>query len=117
MGLLINLLANAVALLVTSWLLSSGIHVFDFKTALLAAIILGLVNTFIKPILLFLTAPLNFLTLGLFTFVINALMLLLVSAILGSTFRIDSFWWALLGAAVLSVVSTVLSTLVKDLGK
>jgi putative membrane protein len=110
---LIALILNALALIITAYIVP-GIHVSGFTMALLAAIILGLINTFIKPILLFLTAPLNFLTLGLFTFVVNAVVLYLVALILPAGFQVDSFGWAILGAVVLSLVSTVLSMLLKD---
>ncbi|OGE30635.1 hypothetical protein A2631_03705 [Candidatus Daviesbacteria bacterium RIFCSPHIGHO2_01_FULL_44_29] len=113
MRLIVSILANALALLITDWLLS-GISIADFKTAVLAAIIIGLINTFIRPVLLFLTAPLNFLTLGLFTFVVNAIVLSIASWILGAGFVIENFWWAILAAAVLSIVSTTLSSLLRD---
>lgn len=114
MGLVLKIILNAGALLITDWLLS-GLLIADIKTAVLAAIIIGLINTFIRPILLFLTAPLNFLTLGLFTFVVNAMVLSIASWILGPGFAITNFWWAILAAAVLSVVSTALSSFLKDL--
>ena len=116
MGLLIKLVVNAGALWITDWLLS-GMHIADFKTALLAAILVGLINTFIRPVLLILTAPINILTLGLFTFVVNAIVLYLASAILGPSFQFDSFLWAIYAAFVLSVVSTVLSSALKDLSR
>jgi putative membrane protein len=70
-----------------------GIRVASFGNAFLAAIVLSLVNFFIKPALIILTLPVNILTLGLFTFVINALMILLVSVIVPG-FTFTSFWWA-----------------------
>lgn len=114
MGLLIFILLNSLALIITDWLLP-GFTIADYKTAILAAIIIGIINTFIKPFLLFLTAPLNILTLGLFTFVVNAIVLSLTAWVLGPSFVLDNFWWAILAAAVLSVVSTALSTLAKDI--
>ncbi len=114
MGLIIFILLNSLALIITDWLLP-GFNIADYQTAILAAIVIGLINTFIKPFLLFITAPLNFMTLGLFAFVVNAVVLSLTSWILGSTFILDSFWWAIMAAAVLSVVSTALSTLARDL--
>src|SRR6185437_5655133 len=78
MNLLITLLLNAVALLLTAQIVP-GFHVASFTTAILAAIVIGFINTFIRPVLLLLTLPLNFLTLGLFTFVINAVVLWLAS--------------------------------------
>lgn len=115
MRLLISWLLNAVALLITAYLVP-GIHVSGFSAALIAAIILGLVNSFIRPLLLLLTAPINLLTMGLFTFVVNAVLLMIVSGVVPGM-AIDSFGWALLAAVVLSFVSTVLSMLLKDLGK
>jgi putative membrane protein len=115
MHLLISLLLNAVALIITSKIVP-GIVVEDFGIAVLAAIIIGLVNTFIRPLLLILTAPINLLTLGLFTFVINALMLYLASLIVPG-FVVDGAWAAILGAIVLSIVSTILSSLAKGLEK
>lgn len=116
MNLIIALLLNAVALIVTA-ALPIGFHVNGFKTAIVAAIVLGLINTFIKPILKFLTAPLNLLTLGLFSFVVNGIVLWLVASLIpGNRVTIDSAWSAILAAIVLAVVSTALSTLVSDIG-
>ena len=113
MKLLIALVLNAVALLLTSAIVP-GFHVNGTKTAILAAIILGLINTFIKPILVMITIPLNMLTLGLFTFVINAVVLYLTSLVVHGV-TIESALSALIAAAVLSVISTALSTVVGDI--
>lgn len=115
MSLLISWLVNAAALIITAYL-PVGFHVADYTTALLAAIIIGLLNVFIKPILLILTAPLNILTLGLFTFVVNAVVIWLATLIIPGL-TIDSFWSAIIAAIVLSFVSTILSSLLKDLKK
>ncbi len=80
-----------------------GIHVANFWAALVAALALIIVSFFIKPVLIVLTLPINFITLGLFTFVINASLILLVSLIVPG-FTVDGFWWALLLAVILSVV-------------
>lgn len=101
--LLIRLLINALALLLVSYVLP-GFEVSSFFGAVIAAIVLGLVNIFIKPILLLLTLPVTILTFGLFTFVINALMILLASKIVDG-FSVDSFGTALLGAIVLWLIS------------
>lgn len=111
MGFVIRWLINAVALYVTT-LIIKGVRVPDFGAALVAALVLGIVNAVIRPIALILTLPLNILTLGLFTFVVNAGMLYLVSKV--TALRLDSFWAALLGAIVLSIVSAVLTHLVVD---
>ena len=116
MYLILALLLNALALIITSKIVP-GFVVAGFGTAVLAAIIIGVINTFIKPFLLILTAPINLLTLGLFTFVINAFVLVLAAAIVpGRGLFIDSFWpTGVLAALVLSVVSTALSMLLGDI--
>ena len=120
MRLLLRWLINAVALLVAAWLVP-GIHFgpagqtlsgMDWGAVLIVALIFGIVNAVIRPIVAFLSFPLTIITLGLFTFVINALMLLLTSGIaqrLGFSFLVDSFWPALLGALVISIVSFLLT--------
>lgn len=111
MRFVIRWLINAVALYVTT-LIVPGVKVPNFGAVLLAALVLGIVNAVIRPIALILTLPFNILTLGLFTFVVNAGMLYLVSSV--TALRLDSFWAAFLGAIVLSIVSTVLTHLVAD---
>lgn len=124
MSLIVRLLINALALLVAAWLVP-GIHLSaarghavpnDWLTLAIVALIFGLVNAIIRPIVLFLTLPLNILTLGLFTFVVNALMLLLTSWIATGMelgFRVDGFWPALLGALLISIVSFPLNRLTR----
>lgn len=102
-------LLNAVALLIVAALLP-GIAIASFWSALLAAVVLGLLNAVIKPILIFLTLPITVVTLGLFLFVINALVFWLA----GSLFRgfvVNGFWWAVAGALLYSVISSALSSL------
>ena len=108
--LIVKGLINAAALMFTSNL-SDGIYVDGFGSVLVAAIILGIVNAIIRPLLLILTLPLNVLTLGLLTFVINGFMLKLAAAVVGG-FDVVGMWPAIVGALVLSVVSTVLNWLV-----
>lgn len=115
MNIVVALILNSLALLLTAYIVP-GFKVADVQTAVLAAIVLGVVNTFIKPALLFLTAPLTLLTLGLFAFVVNAVVLWIVAAFVGGVI-IDGVVPAILAAVVLSVVSTALSTLVKDISK
>jgi putative membrane protein len=120
MFILLRLIINAVALLVTAWIVpgiylgAAGPHPtqHDWVTLLIVALIFGLVNAVIRPIIFLLSLPLTLITLGLFTFVINAFMLLLTSWIaqgMGLGFRVDGFLPALLGALIISVVSFVLS--------
>ena len=114
MSLLISWLVNAIALAVAVWLLG-GINVVgeDAWLALaLVAVIFGLVNALIRPLVRFLTCLINVITLGLFTLVINALMLMLsgwIAQQLNIGFEVKNFWWALLGALIISVVSFVLN--------
>jgi putative membrane protein len=107
MGFLISWLIYALAILITAYLIP-GIKLTGYVAALATAVVLGLINTFIKPVLLLLTLPLNILTLGLFTLVINALLIMLTSAIVPG-FHVDGFWHALLFSLVLTVVNFVLS--------
>ncbi|HEY7205989.1 MAG TPA: phage holin family protein [Methylomirabilota bacterium] len=120
MFILIRLIINAVALLVAAWLVP-GIYLSaaqgatspnDWLTLGIVALIFGVVNVIIRPIVLLFTLPLTILTLGLFTFVVNALMLILTSWIaqgMGLGFRVDGFLPALLGSLIISVVSFVLN--------
>lgn len=96
--------------------LIEGIQVSSFFTALFAAALLGILNALFRPILILLTLPINILSLGLFTFVINALLLLMVSGVIGG-FSVSGFWPALLGSVIISLVSWVLTALVSDKGK
>ena len=106
MSFLVHWLIRAVAIVITAYLLP-GVRLTGFFAALVTALVLGLINTFIKPLLLLLTLPLNILTLGMLTFVINALLILLTSALVPG-FVVAGFWWALLFSLVLSVVNYAL---------
>ncbi len=107
MGVLLLLwVLNALALLIVAWLLP-GITVGGFGSALVAALVLGLLNTLVKPVLVLLTLPITVVSLGLFLLVINALVFWLAGSILRD-FHVDGFGWAVLGALVYSVVSTLL---------
>jgi putative membrane protein len=108
---IIRLLVNAVALVIVAKVLP-GVHLESYVAAVIVALILGIVNAVIRPLLLLLTLPVVLLTLGLFTFVINAFTFYLVAHLhLGLT--VDGFGAAFVGALVLSIVSFVLSSLVK----
>ena len=85
----------------------NGIHVADFWTALVFAVVLALLNMFIKPLLILFTLPVTFVTLGLFLFVINALVVLLASKFVDG-FSIDNFWWALLFSIILSIITSAI---------
>jgi putative membrane protein len=111
LSIILYVLISSVAVFVTASILP-GVHVDSFTTAVIAAIVLGVINTFIRPILLLLTLPINILTLGLFTLVIVALLVMLASAIVPG-FKVDGFWWALAFGLVLWVVNTFLNSLTR----
>jgi putative membrane protein len=107
---LIVWLINTVALVAVAYLLP-GVSVASFGSALVAALILGLVNTVIRPILILLTLPATILTLGLFIFVINGLLFWFVGSFIQG-FVVAGFWWGVLGAIVYSLISWLLAGLV-----
>ena len=111
MNIILNILVSAVAVLVTGRLLS-GVTVDGFGTAILVAIVLGIVNGVLGPVLVVLTLPINFLTLGLFTFVIIGALVMLTAALVPG-FKVASFWWALGFAFVLALVNSVFHALTK----
>lgn len=110
MTLLLIWLINSVSLMAVAWLLPS-IRIVDFTTALVAALVLGLVNTFIRPLLLLLTLPATVLTLGLFIFVINGLLFWFVGSFIRG-FVVEGFWSGVIGAILYSLISWLLSALV-----
>jgi putative membrane protein len=110
MRLLLVWLINAVALLAVPYILPS-ISVDSFMTALVAALVLGLVNTVIRPILVILTLPVTIVTLGLFILVINGLLFWFVGSYV-SGFHVAGFWSGVFGAIVYSVVSWLLSAII-----
>jgi putative membrane protein len=114
-GFVIRWIINAIGLWVTSELLA-GIHADSAGSLLIAALVLGIFNAIVRPIVLLLTLPLNLLTLGLFTFVINGLMLMLTGAVVGG-FDVEGFWSAVGGAVILSIVSFALNVFVNGEGR
>lgn len=106
MSLLINWLISALVILATAYLLP-GVQILSFTTALVVAVVLGIINAVLRPILLILTLPINILTLGLFTFVVNALMIILTAKLVPG-FRVEGFWWALLFSIILSIINSFL---------
>lgn len=109
MMLILKWLISTVAIMFASYLLP-GVMLTGFWSALWVALFLGLVNTFIKPLLILLTLPINILTLGLFTFVINALLILLASSVIDG-FSVSGFWVALLFSIILSLFNYLLNSL------
>lgn len=110
--LLFRWILNAIALLFVAYVVP-GFGVSSLYTALIAALILGLVNALVRPLLFILTLPVTILTLGLFTFVLNALMILLVSTIVKG-FTVDGFVPALLGAIVLWGISMMTNWIIDE---
>lgn len=106
MNFLLRILITAVVAFALANVLS-GIHVDTFWTALVFALVLAILNVLVKPILILLTLPLTIVTLGLFLFVVNALVVLLASRFVNG-FRINSFWWGLFFALLLSLITSVI---------
>jgi putative membrane protein len=110
MSILIAIIINTLAVLVTGYILP-GIHLRSFWTALAVAIVLGIVNAILRPIIFILTLPINILTLGLFSFVIIGLLVYLVSAIVPG-FKVDNFGWAILFALIVALINWALWKLI-----
>ena len=111
-GILLRWLINAGAILLISYIIR-GIEVEGVFPALAAAAVLGILNAIIRPILLILTLPINILTLGLFTFVLNGAMLALTAKVVKG-FWVDGFWPAVIGALFLSLISGAVTLLIQD---
>ncbi|MEM7126564.1 MAG: phage holin family protein [Chloroflexota bacterium] len=108
---LLRIVINAAALWGAGAFLN-GIHLSqNVQSLLFVALIFGLINALVRPIIAFLTCPFYILTLGLFKFIVNALMLVLVSELVGESLRVDSFWWALGASIIISLITTILSVL------
>lgn len=105
MNFIIRLLVTAAVAYGLAYLLK-GIHIDSYWTALVFALVLAIVNLIVRPLLVILTIPLTIITLGLFLFVINALMVLLASKVVDGI-SVNGFWWALLFGLLLSIVSSL----------
>ncbi len=114
-GFLWRFLINLLLLGAIAWLFP-GIRIASLSSLIFAALIFGVLNAFLRPILILLTLPLTILTLGLFTFVINALMLWIASAMVRG-FEIRSFWTALAAVFVYSILSLMVTMFLSDAGK
>ena len=114
-GLAIRWLTLTAAILMASYLFP-GIRVSGFFSAFMAAALLGILNAFFRPIAIILTLPLNILTFGLFTFVINALMLKMASALIDG-FEVHGFWTAVFGALIISLISWLLNSFISEHGR
>lgn len=114
-GFFIRWLILTTSIIITSYLID-GIHVAGFFSAFFASALLGILNAFFRPILFILTLPITILTLGLFTFVVNAIMLLIVSGMV-SGFQVDGLWSAIWGSIFISIVSWLLTSFISEKGK
>jgi putative membrane protein len=109
MVLLLKWVIMATSILIAAYLIP-GVKVAGFWTALWVALLLGIINVLVKPVLILITLPINILTLGLFTFVINALLILLASSVIQG-FQVRGFWVAVLYSIVLSLINHLLAML------
>lgn len=105
----ISWLVTALAVVISAYLLP-GVTVENAFAALVTALVLGIINAILKPLLIILTLPINILSLGLFTFVINAILILLTSYLVPG-FEVTNFWWALLFSMILTLVNGVLQAM------
>jgi len=111
MRIITKFLINVVSLLVVGYLVP-GFEIKDFKTAVIAALVIGIINTFIKPLLKIITFPITVLTLGIFSVILNVLLLMLAASITPG-FHIDGFFTALIASIILSLISSLLNALTK----
>ncbi len=108
----IKLLLSAIAVIILAKILP-GVSLVGYGYAILVALVIGILNNFVKPVLVFLTLPATIVTLGLFLLVINAIIILLADYFLGG-FSVANFWWALLFSLLLSMLQSILHSLIKE---
>ena len=113
MNFIVNLLISAIAVMLSAWLLP-GIHINGFVAALLVAVVLAILNRFVKPVLVLLTLPISIFTLGLFYLVINVLIVYMAEWVVKPDFSVDGFFYALLFSVVLSIVNSLLDAMAGD---
>ncbi len=111
MKLILNLLIQSFGVFLTAYLLP-GVKVETFSTAVIVALLLGIINSFLRPILIFLTLPLTILSLGLSIFIINGALIYLISVFIPE-FTISSFFWAIIFSFTISIINTLLFSLTK----
>lgn len=109
MKFILTVISSGVALLLAEELFS-GVTILGLWPAFLTALVLGVLNALVRPVLLFLTLPINILTLGLFTFVVNALMVWLAATLI-TGISIAGFWWAFAAALLVSLVTSIVESL------
>jgi len=113
MGFIVNLLVSALIVFGLANVLP-GVSVKGYGSAILVAVVIGFLNAFIKPIISLISLPVTILTLGLFSFVITAIIILLASSIMGDSFHVDGFWNALLFGVVLAIVNSLVGGILSD---
>ncbi len=113
MRMFLSIFFNAIALFIVAQLFTS-FHIDSFGTAILASIILAILNIFVKPILIILTLPFTILTFGFFLFVVNAITLMLAQSLFGSSFVIDGFGVAIVAAIIISLINMILQKMTDD---
>ncbi|WP_068595295.1 phage holin family protein [Vaginella massiliensis] len=113
MSFILNLIISAIVVFVLANILP-GVSVSGFGSALILALVLGLLNSIVKPILKIISLPVTIITLGLFSFVITALIILLADKIMGSSFEVTNFWYAMLFGVVLGIVQSVFGGLLNE---
>ena len=113
-GIFVRWLILTVAIIVTSYLMD-GIQISGFFSAFFAAAILGILNAFFRPVLLIITLHINVLSLGLFTFVINAILLMMVSGVIPG-FHVAGFWSAVCGSLFISLISWLITSFINERG-
>ena len=106
MNLIVKLIISAASVFLTAWLLP-GVHIDGFGTALIVAIIIALLNIFLKPLLVIFTIPFTILTFGLFLLVINTVIIIISSNVVDGFF-VEGFWWAFFFSILLSIISSIL---------
>lgn len=110
MSLLLNIVLSSLAVYFTAWLLP-GIEVKSLGTAIVVAIVLGVLNAVLKPLLEFLSFPITVVTMGLFLTVINTIIVMIAGALI-SNFHVQNFWWALLFSVIVGFVTSLLEAII-----
>src|SRR5690625_2435458 len=109
----LSIFLNAITLIIVAQLFD-GFHLEGFGTALIASMILSVLNFLVRPILIILTLPITIMTLGLFLLVINAVTLMITQGVMGSSFEISGFGTAIIAAIVISIINTLLNRIATD---
>lgn len=113
MSFIINLLISALVVFGLANVLP-GVSISGFGSAIIVSLVIGFLNAFIRPFLSLISLPINILTLGLFSFVITAIIILLASAIMGNSFHVDGFWYAMLFGLILGIVNSIVGGFLAD---